>query len=190
MKRIFDLLFVILFLPLILCVVCLFFILGLIFQGSPVFFKQARGGFRNKKIIIYKFRTMKNHKSNYNQSITTYGKVLRKLKIDEIPQFFNIIKGDISIVGPRPLHYEYKYLYNNVQKKRFKVMPGITGYSQILSRNSDTWKKRFDLDIWYVDNKSFLLDLKIIFLTIKKIIISVFLTERDRTLSKKFNGKN
>jgi len=133
---------------------------------------------------------MKKTKKKYNTSVTTYGKILRKLKIDEIPQILNILKGDISIVGPRPLHYEYKNLYKTKHKLRFKVMPGITGYSQIYTNSSDTWKKRFELDIWYVKNRNFILDLKIIVLTIKRIVISIFIKEKNNGLVKKFNGKN
>ena len=129
-------------------------------------------------------------KKKYNQSITLYGKFLRRFKIDEIPQFFNVLKGDISIVGPRPLHYEYKKLYKKKHKERFNVMPGITGYSQILTNNSDKWKKRFDLDVWYVKNRNFSLDFKIIILTAAKIIVSIFAAKNDIELTKKFNGKN
>ena len=190
MKRIFDLLFLFIFSSLILLLVIIFYFTGLVFQGRPVFFTQARGGYKNKKIKIYKFRTMNISKNKYNKSVTFYGKFLRKFKIDELPQFYNILKGDLSIVGPRPLHYEYKKLYSKRQKQRFKVMPGITGYSQICTNNSDTWKKRFDLDIWYVQNRSIWLDFEIIFLTLKKIIVSIFLVKKDIELSKKFNGKN
>lgn len=190
MKRIFDLSLITIFSPLIITLLIIFYFCGLIFQGHPVFFTQSRGGYKNRKIKIYKFRTMKKTKKKYNTSVTTYGKILRKLKIDEIPQILNILKGDISIVGPRPLHYEYKNLYKTKHKLRFKVMPGITGYSQIYTNSSDSWKKRFELDIWYVKNRNFILDLKIIVLTIKKIVISIFIKEKNNGLVKKFNGKN
>ena len=176
--------------PLIFSLLIFFYFCGLVFQGYPVFFTQFRGGYKNKRIKIYKFRTMEKNKKKYNTSVTTYGKFLRKFKIDEIPQFLNILKGDISIVGPRPLHYEYKKLYGKRHKLRFQVMPGITGYSQIHTNNSDTWKKRFELDVWYVENRNFFLDLKIIVLTIKKIIVSIFIIEKNNELAKKFNGKN
>ena len=190
MKRIFDLILITIFSPLIFLLLIVFYFLGLIFQGHPVFFTQYRGGYKNQKIKIYKFRTMKKKTKKYNTSITPYGKILRKFKIDEIPQFLNIIKGDISIVGPRPLHYEYKKLYTTKHKQRFKVMPGITGYSQIYTNSSDTWKKRFEMDIWYVKNRNFILDLKIIVLTIKKIVISIFGNDKNNGLVRKFNGKN
>ena len=154
-------------------------------MGSQFFFLQYRGGFRNKKIQIIKFRTISS-----NNRINVYSNFLRFFKLDELPQIINIIKGDIGLVGPRPLRYDYKKLYKKKHLIRFKVMPGITGWSQVKSNESMSWSKRFDLDLWYVKNQSFLLDFKIIFLTIKNIIFSIFSKNKKSYPIKKFNGSN
>lgn len=190
MQRIFDITIIIILSPIILTIFIIFFFLGLLFQGVPVIFSQSRGGYKNKKFKIYKFRSMHNKKRGYNRSVTFYGKIIRRLKIDEIPQFYNVLKGDISIVGPRPLHYEYKKFYNKTQLKRFNVRPGMTGYSQVFCQNSSSWTKKLMLDVWYVENKTIILDLKIIFMTIIKILKSIFLGKANDFLIKKFNGKN
>ena len=184
MRRLFDLTFLLVFsVPIIfLFIITLFFCL--LFQGFPIFFSQNRGGFQNKKITIYKFRSMK--KIKYKNNVTKFGIILRTLKLDEIPQFYNVFIGDLTLIGPRPLHYEYKNLYNNHQKKRFLVKPGLTGYTQVYLKNNDTWKKKFYYDVWYVKNKNILLDIKIIFKTLYNIV----LINSDEKIPKKFNGKN
>lgn len=146
--------------------------------GFPVFFKQKRGGYRGKAFNIIKFRTMKNigdtkmTSENDKKRLTAFGLFLRKYSIDELPTLINILKGDMSFVGPRPLIFEYEKLYNDQQKKRFLVKPGITGWAQVNGRNKISWQKKFELDIWYVDNRSILIDLKIIFITISKIFFN------------------
>jgi len=156
-----------------------------IFNGRPIFFFQDRGGFKNKKIKIIKFRTI-----DSKGKINNYSNILRFFKLDELPQLINILKGDISLVGPRPLHYEYKKIYKKKYLKRFEVMPGITGLSQIRSNNKMKWSKKFELDLWYVNNQNFFLDLKIIFITIIKII-KFFLTKNKKSYqAKKFTGSN
>lgn len=185
LKKFFDLAVVIILLPIWFSLIIIIINLSYIFNGRPVFFLQYRGGYKNKKIRIFKFRTI-----NSNQQINSYSNFLRFFKLDELPQLFNILKGDISLVGPRPLHYEYKKLYKKKHLKRFDVMPGITGWSQIKSNNKMTWLKKFDLDLWYVKNHSFLLDIRIILLTIVKISLSLFLKNKKSHPIKKFNGFN
>jgi len=185
LKKIFDLSSVLFLVPIWLPLIISIMIGSLIFNGKPIFFIQARGGFKNKKIKIIKFRTL-----DSQQKINVYSNFLRFFKLDELPQFINILRGDLSLVGPRPLHYEYKKLYKKKHLKRFEVMPGITGWSQINSDDNTTWLKKFDLDLWYVLNQSFYLDLKIILLTIKKITLSIFLKNKKSFPVKKFNGSN
>ncbi len=144
-------------------------------NGKP-FFYQKRPGKNERIFSIIKFKSMNDKKDAngnllpYAQRITKVGAFIRKYSLDEIPQLINVIKGDMSIVGPRPLLVEYLPLYNKTQKKRHNVRPGITGWAQVNGRNTISWEKKFDLDIWYVNHVSFLLDLKIIWLTVKRVI--------------------
>ena len=184
MYRFFDLILLFIFSIPILFLYIVTLILCLTFQGRPIFFNQSRGGFKNKKIVIYKFRSMNNIKNK--KKITKLGKLLRLSKLDEIPQFYNVLIGELSIVGPRPLHFEYKNLYSNYQKKRFLVKPGLTGYTQVNLKNNDSWEKKFKYDIWYVKNKSLVLDIFILFKTFYNLIF----IHSDEKIPKKFNGKN
>ena len=143
--------------------------------GSPVIFRQPRPGKNEKVFSLYKFRTM-NKQCDLNgellpdiDRITIFGKFLRRTSLDEIPQLFNVIKGDLSLVGPRPLLVEYLPLYNETQRKRHLVKPGITGWAQVNGRNSLIWEDKFRLDIFYVDHLSFILDIKILFMTFSKV---------------------
>ena len=185
LKKIFDLIFVIIFVPVWFPLIVVITITSMLFNKGPIFFTQFRGGYKNKKIKIIKFRTI-----NSNNHINTYSNFLRFFKFDELPQLINILKSDISLVGPRPLHYEYKKLYKKKHLKRFDVIPGITGWSQINSNHNMSWSKKFDLDLWYVDNRNFFLDLKIILLTIKNLILSIFVKKKQSRPIKKFNGSN
>ena len=147
------------------------FILCFLESGRPLFI-QERIGKHGKPFKLIKFRTMRIQKDNDSEDtnrITKLGKLLRITSLDEIPSIYNIIKGDMSIVGPRPLLAEYLDLYSDTQKKRHDVKPGITGLAQIKGRNKLKWKERFEIDVWYVENQNFLLDLKIVFLTIFKV---------------------
>lgn len=143
--------------------------------GSPVLFKQTRPGKDGEPFEIYKFRTMTDERDAHGEllpdaeRLTDFGKTLRELSIDELPQLFNVLKGDISLVGPRPLLMQYLPLYNEHQKRRMEVRPGITGWAQVNGRNNISWKEKFDLDVWYVDHQSFILDLYIIYLTVVKV---------------------
>ena len=161
--------------------------------GKPIIFKQVRPGYNNKLFTIYKFRTMGEIKNNaispHDQSrISILGKILRKLSLDEIPQLINIVKGDMSFVGPRPLLTEYLDLYSKEQLIRHTVKPGISGWAQINGRNALLWPEKFKLDVWYVYNQSFFLDIKIIILTFLKIFqFSDINSSKDLT-SEPFKG--
>ena len=154
----------------------LILVLIFIFDGNPVFFSQERGGYKGKKFIIFKFSTMKDlsdengKKLPDNKRTTSLGKLLRNYSLDELPTLLNILKGDMTLVGPRPLISEYLTKYNLNQMRRHDVLPGITGWAQINGRNAISWEEKFKLDLWYVDNHNLLLDIKIIFITIWKVI--------------------
>lgn len=145
--------------------------------GSPILFKQERPGKNGRIFKLYKFRTMTDERDVSGAllpdtvRLTKFGKTLRATSLDELPEVFNILKGDMSIVGPRPLLVQYLPLYNDFQKRRHEVRSGLTGYAQVHGRNAITWEEKFKLDVYYVDHVSFLLDVKIIFRTIKKVFI-------------------
>lgn len=195
-KRLFDivlaLIAIILLSPLFL-VVCILIRINL---GSPIFFTQNRVGINNKIFKIIKFRTMKDTKDCNGKLLpeeerrTAFGNKLRDLSIDEIPELINIIKGDMSLVGPRPLLVDYLPYYNEEQIKRHDVLPGLTGWAQINGRNSITWNEKFSLDIWYVNNHSLLLDIKILFLTIYKVIKKDGINQGVEVTMERFNGLN
>ena len=151
-------------------------LLLLLNDGAGAFFTQERPGYKGKIFKIIKFKTM-NEKKDENgvllpdvQRITKFGAIVRKLSIDELPQLFNVLKGDMAIIGPRPLLVQYLPLYNKEQSRRHDVRPGITGWAQCYGRNNLTWTKKFELDVWYVDNISFRTDCRIIWTTILKVI--------------------
>ena len=162
--------------------------------GKPIIFKQKRPGKNEKIFILYKFRTMTEEKDEYGnllpdeKRLTEFGKFLRSTSLDELPELFNILKGDMSIVGPRPLLVEYLPLYNEQQKHRHDVRPGLTGLAQINGRNSITWNKKFNEDIEYVNNITFMLDVKIVFKTIAKVIKKEGINQDENTTMKKFAG--
>lgn len=169
--------------------------IGLFFvnQGKPFFF-QRRPGKDGVVFNIVKFKTM-NEKRDYqgillpdNQRLTKIGAFVRKTSLDEIPQLLNVIKGDMSLIGPRPLLVQYLPLYNDFQKKRHLVRPGITGWAQVNGRNAISWEQKFIYDIWYVENLNFFLDVKILFLTIKKVIISEGISQEGEVTMEAFKG--
>ena len=175
-KRFFDLLVGI---PFVIFLSPLLIFIGFLVRfkiGSPILFKQERPGLNGKPFTIYKFCTMmdkRNKKGNLlsdKERLTSFGQFLRRTSIDELPEFFNVIKGDISIVGPRPLLIQYLGRYTPEQARRHEVKPGITGWAQVNGRNAISWGDKFKLDVWYVDNWSFWLDLKIVFMTIGKTL--------------------
>lgn len=162
-------------------------------KGKPFFF-QLRPGKNDKIFKIIKFKTMNDKKESEGnllsdaKRLTKVGAFVRKTSLDEIPQLINVIKGDMSLIGPRPLLPEYLPLYNDFQKRRHEVKPGITGWAQVNGRNLISWKQKFDYDIWYVENISFLLDCKIVFLTIKKVFKSEGITADNSVSAEVFKG--
>lgn len=166
-------------------------ILILLFEGRPIFFIQERPGYKSKLFSIIKFRTMRPKGKNLKEDkerLTTIGRFLRKMSLDELPELFNILKGEMSFVGPRPLLKEYLPLYSERQLLRHNVKPGLSGWAQINGRNAISWDKKFHMDIWYVDNISFILDLKIIFITFWKVIKKDSITSKNHATSPKFRG--
>ena len=164
-------------------------------RGKPFFF-QSRPGKNEKIFKIIKFKTMTDQKDaqgNFlpdEKRLTGIGNFVRKTSLDEIPQLINVIKGDMSLIGPRPLLIQYLPLYNNHQKRRHEVRPGITGWAQVNGRNTLSWDKKFDYDVWYVDNLSFLLDLKIIFMTIFKVFKSEGISAEGQATMEAFKGND
>ena len=193
-KRVIDfilafLMFVILF-PIFLV---LFVALSIHHGGSP-FFSQARPGLGNKTFQILKFKTMKelvddrgNLLSDADR-ITNFGKLVRNSSLDEIPQLINVLRGEMSLVGPRPLLDEYIHLYSNEQARRHEVKPGVTGWAQVNGRNAISWDAKFKYDVWYVDNLSFLLDLRILFQTLFNVILGKGVTQKGHVSMERFNG--
>ena len=184
-----------LFLLMVLSPIIVMTIIGLCFanQGKPFFF-QLRPGLNGKIFKIIKFKTMKDKKESEGnllsdeKRLTKVGAFVRKTSLDEIPQLINVIKGEMSLVGPRPLLTEYLPLYNDFQKRRHEVKPGITGWAQVNGRNSISWKQKFEYDIWYVENISFLLDCKIVFLTIKKVFKQEGISAENSVSAEAFKG--
>lgn len=172
-----------------------FFILLYQNAGKP-FFYQERPGLKQKAFFIIKFKTMNDKTDDTGkllpdvQRITFFGKWIRKFSIDELPQLINVLKGDMSLIGPRPLLFKYIPLYNETQNRRHEVRPGITGWAQVNGRNSISWTRKFELDIEYVDNISFLLDLKIFWLTILKILKSEGVNQSEARPMQPFDGTN
>ena len=162
--------------------------------GSPVLFTQERPGLNEKIFKMYKFRTMTDEKDENgnllpdNIRLTKFGKILRSTSLDELPELLNIIKGDMSIVGPRPLLVQYLELYNDHQKRRHEVRPGLSGHAQVNGRNAISWEDKFNLDVEYVDNVSFLGDWKIIFLTIKKVFVKEGISSDTSVTMEPFRG--
>ena len=171
--------------------------IGLFFanDGKPFFF-QLRPGKDGKIFKIIKFKTMTDKKDENGNllpdadRLTKIGSFVRKTSLDEIPQLLNVIKGDMSLVGPRPLLPKYLELYNDFQRRRNEVKPGITGWAQVNGRNSISWEKKFEYDVWYVDNVSFLLDVKILIMTVLKVVKSEGINEQGQATSNEFKGNN
>lgn len=162
--------------------------------GSPVIFKQTRPGQYGKPFDLYKFRTMTDERNENGEllpdsvRLTKAGKMLRKLSVDELPQLINVVKGDMSLVGPRPLLMDYVELYDDRQSKRLDVKPGITGWAQVNGRNAISWEERFELDVWYVENQSFMLDMKILYMTLQKVVKSEGVSQPGQATMEKFTG--
>ena len=190
--KILALILIILFAPMMIIVAILIYL----WDGRPIIFTQERPGLNEKIFKIYKFRTMTNEKDEFGnllpdeKRLKGIGKIIRSLSLDELPQLFNVLKGDMSFIGPRPLLVEYLDLYNEEQKKRHLVKPGITGLAQVKGRNAISWRKKFKYDVFYVKNLSFKLDLYIICQTIIKVLKREGVSQEGHATMEKFNGKN
>lgn len=164
--------------------------------GSPVLFRQTRPGLNGKPFEMLKFRTMLEAYDEYGELLpneqrhTKFGNFLRSTSLDELPELWNVLKGDMSLVGPRPLLTDYLPLYNKEQARRHDVRPGITGWAQVNGRNAISWEEKFQLDTWYVDNHNLLLDLKIIILTLKKVVVKEGVNASDNVTMSRFKGSS
>ncbi|KAB7708172.1 sugar transferase [Bacillus aerolatus] len=194
MKRFLDFMCSLLLLIILLPIILLIGLLVKLKLGSPVLFKQKRPGLHGKPFYLYKFRSMTDERGHTGNllpdyiRLTSVGKLLRRYSLDELPQLINVIKGDLSLVGPRPLLMEYLPLYTQEQAKRHLVRPGITGWAQVNGRNAISWEEKFELDVWYVNNQSLFLDWKILFLTIKKVIKSEGIRHDNHATMPVFRG--
>ena len=193
-KRILDIIYSLGFILCFWWVYILVAILVRIKLGSPVIFKQQRPGLNGKVFMMYKFRSMTDARDkdgkllSDEERLPRFGKLLRATSLDEIPEFFNILKGDMSLVGPRPLLVQYLERYNERQARRHEVRPGITGWAQVNGRNAISWEQKFEYDVEYVEKCSFLLDMKIIFMTIKKIFIREGISQEGNVTMEEFRG--
>ncbi|MDP5129830.1 MAG: sugar transferase [Paraglaciecola sp.] len=194
MKRLFDVCASLIALSLLWPVIILVAILIRFKLGSPVLFNQTRPGLQGKPFNMLKFRSMLDATDKDcnplpdEKRLTRFGRILRSTSLDELPGLINVLKGDMSLVGPRPLLMEYLPLYSAEQTRRHDVRPGITGWAQVNGRNTISWQQRFELDLWYVDNQSFLLDLKILFLTVKKVFIREGIAHKSTEIEARFKG--
>ena len=194
MKRLFDLISSFIGLLFLLPVIVLIVLLVRLKIGSPIFFKQARPGLNGNLFNMYKLRSMTNECDKDRNllsdevRLTKFGKFLRSTSLDELPGLWNVLKGDMSLVGPRPLLVEYLPLYSENQSRRHEVKPGITGWAQVNGRNAISWDEKFDLDVWYVSNQSIWLDIKILWLTVRKVIVRDGITYNNDATMPAFKG--
>ncbi|MBO1926312.1 sugar transferase [Thiomicrorhabdus sp. 6S2-11] len=194
MKRLFDLFLILLSLPLLLPI---FLIVAWLVRrklGSPIFFTQVRPGKDAKPFKMIKFRTMTDERDENGEllsdeiRLTKFGKFLRSTSLDELPELWNVVKGEMSLVGPRPLLMEYVPLYSKEQYRRHEVRPGVSGWAQVNGRNAISWEEKFKLDVWYVDNRSLWLDIKIVYLTLKKVVVRDGISAEGEATMSKFTG--
>lgn len=194
LKRVMDVLISILLLVLFSPIILITGILVKYKLGSPVLFKQQRPGLYGRPFYLYKFRSMNDCKDSNgkllpdNQRLTAFGAFLRKYSLDELPQLINVLKGEISLVGPRPLLMQYLPLYSEKQAKRHLVKPGITGWAQVNGRNGISWEEKFELDVWYVNHQTLLLDIKILVLTILKVVRTEGINQVEHVTVAPFTG--
>ena len=195
LKRVLD---IICSLGFILCFWWLYIVVAVLLKrklGSPVIFKQQRPGLNGKIFTMYKFRSMTDAKDKNGNLLSDaerlpgFGQLLRATSLDEIPEFINVLKGEMSLIGPRPLLVEYLERYSDEQKRRHNVRPGITGWAQVNGRNTISWEEKFRYDVEYVDNLTFFLDVKIVFLTIKKIVVKEGISQEGNATMEKFTGE-
>lgn len=194
LKRLFDFLVALSCLLLLSPLIVAITVLVRVKLGSPVFFMQQRPGLQGRPFIVYKFRTMTDTRDANGDMLpdkmrlTSFGTFLREFSLDELPQFFNVLKGHLSLVGPRPLLMEYLPRYTGEQARRHEVKPGITGWAQVNGRNAISWEEKFALDVWYVDHKSFCLDLKILWRTVGKLFRAKDVNQAGHVTMEKFMG--
>ena len=193
-KRSFDLIVSVSGLILLSPLLLILAVLVRINLGAPILFRQERPGLNEKIFMLYKFRSMKNaadDKGNLlpdEARLSKFGKILRASSLDELPELFNVLKGEMSLVGPRPLLVKYLALYSPEQRRRHEVLPGITGWAQVNGRNAVDWEERFRMDVWYVDHRSLLLDLKILLMTVKKVFIHEGISAENQATMEEFKG--
>tara|TARA_Y100001936_G_scaffold102411_1_gene100763 strand:- start:1099 stop:1731 length:633 start_codon:yes stop_codon:yes gene_type:complete len=193
LKRIVDFVLSLLGLLILLPIYLVIIFLIKINLGSPIFFKQERPGLNEKIFNIYKFRTMTNEFDQHGNllpdenRLTKFGKFLRSTSLDELPSLWSVLKGDMSLVGPRPLLVEYLPFFSDSQARRHEVRPGITGWAQVNGRNAISWEEKFELDIWYVDNLSILLDIKILWLTLIRVLVRDGISPKDKDIMPRFD---
>lgn len=196
LKRLFDIFLSALLLVCLFPLMVLLALLIALFLGRPVFYRQVRPGLSGKPFEMIKFRSMNNVidvSGNFlpdSERLTKFGRVLRSSSMDELPELWNVLRGDMSFVGPRPLLMEYLPLYSVIQSRRHEVKPGVTGWAQVNGRNGIGWPERFELDVWYVDNMSFLLDVRIMLLTVKKVLLREGISAEGEVTMKKFTGSD
>lgn len=195
-KRLFDLVVA------SFALICLFPVIAMVAylvgrkMGKPVFFRQVRPGLHGKPFEMIKFRTMldavdaNGQPLDDSERLTPFGKFLRSTSLDELPELWNVLKGDMSLVGPRPLLMEYLPLYSEEQYRRHEARPGVTGWAQVNGRNALSWDEKFKLDVWYVDNQSLFLDVKILLLTVKKVLVRDGISAEGEVTMSKFTGND
>jgi sugar transferase EpsL len=194
MKRVFDFLVALLAILLLWPVILIISVLVRYYLGDPILFRQQRPGLHGKPFNIYKFRTMllgydsQGELLADSERMTKFGTLLRKYSLDELPQLLNVLKGDLSLIGPRPLLMEYLPLYTAEQARRHGVRPGISGWAQVNGRNAVSWEDKFKYDVWYVEHQSFLLDIKILWMTVIKVISSDGVSQKGNVTMEKFQG--
>jgi sugar transferase EpsL len=196
MKRLFDIFVALIALLVLFPVFIVLYVLIAVKMGRPVIFKQTRPGLSGQPFNMFKFRSMTDERDENgellpdNVRLTRFGKLLRATSLDELPELWNVLKGDMSLVGPRPLLMEYLALYSPEQSRRHNVRPGITGWAQINGRNAISWEQKFKYDTWYADNHSFFLDIKILFLTVWKVIKRSDISSDTSVTMEKFRGNS
>src|SRR6218665_2626734 len=194
LKRVVDVVAALVALVLLLPVFCALVLIVRFNMGAPVFFRQARPGLQGQIFHMIKFRTMRDALDAQGNALpdalrlTRCGRLLCSTTLDEVPELWNVLKGDMSLVGPRPLLVEYLPLYSKEQSRRHEVRPGVTGWAQVNGRNAISWEEKFRLDVWYVDNRSFFLDVKILFLTINKVIFRDGISAEGEATMSRFTG--
>ncbi len=190
LDKIFGYIIITLFSPIMLIIASIIYVR----MGRPIFFSQQRPGLDEEIFTIYKFRTMSDERDSDGNLLSDekrlkgIGKMIRSTSLDELPQLFNVLKGDMSFIGPRPLLVEYLKLYDQKQRRRHEIKPGITGWAQVNGRNAISWQKKFDLDLYYVDNCSFILDMKIFWMTFLKLFKRSDISSYDHVTMEKFKG--